>query len=195
MRLLKQKVNTFKGLGDEGFDRKEHYHLSKVRLKKTIKFMEDLKIASGSFLDVAGPSILGEKMAGHYRARYYHTNGDLDTVKWTPEFITVDVVLMMEVLEHLLNPLLFLRKLKERATFTSMVVTFPSRPSWLWTPIHFHEMRRDRFEYLCKLAGYEIIAWKTGRVPEKWYNKFRGIRPFFRYFVNHHYMALIKPLY
>lgn len=196
MRLLKQDIDTFKGLGDEGFNKPENYRLHWVRLENTVNFINKYypKYSPESFLDVAGPSILGKKLAKGYLSDYHHTSGNIDHTTWSAPVKKVHTVLMMEVLEHILNPLQFFSELKNRVEFTTMVVTWPSRPSWLWTNIHFHEMRLDRFEYLCKLAGYEILDVEKHKLPESWYNKFRGIRPFFRYWVNYHYMALIKPI-
>lgn len=196
MRLLKQDINTFVGLGDPGYDKKENYILHERRLKKMIKYIDRQfpEFGPRSFLDVAGPSWIGEEIARHYKAEYYYTSGNIDKTNWSASAQKVHTVLMLEVIEHILNPLQFLINLRERIDFTSMVLTWPSRPSWLWTNIHYHELRLDRFEYLCELAGYEILDIQKGKVDEMWYKKFQSVRSFCRYWMNYHYMALIKPI-
>lgn len=193
--IWKQELDTFKALGDVGYDKPLNYRLTDKRIESTIKFMEECGIDGKTFLDIAGPSYVAGKISKHYSGTLiYHTGGNLDTKDWYKtggqHYATV---LMLEVLEHLLNPLLFLSELKRTTSFNNMIVSWPYRPSWLWTRIHFHEMRPDRFEYLCKLAGYEIVRMKKERQHELWYSKFTGIRPFCRTFVNYQMFAHVRP--
>lgn len=193
MRLLKQKVDVYAQVGDEGHNSELDFITQKKRSDNTINWMcsKGIDLKNNVVLDIAGPSVLGKEVCKD--SIYLCTNGDLDTLEWKVEKPEVDIVLMWEVIEHLLNPLLFLIKLKEQCKFKYMVVTFPTRPSWLWTNLHFHEMRLDRFEYLCKRAGYEIVAVKRDKIPTHYSSMFKGIRPFIRFFYNPHYNVLIKP--
>lgn len=196
MRLLKQEIDVYAQLGDESHNSKTAYKLGTKRANNTIKFMKDngIDLTNKTVLDVAGPSVLG-KYAAEKSKKYFYTTGELDETKWTVNTKDkVDVVLFWEVLEHLLNPLLFLTTLKSKCQFDYCVVTFPTRPSWLWTNLHFHEMRLDRFEYLCKRAGYKIVAYKYDKIPCNFGSVFKGIRPLIRYFYNPHLNVIIKPI-
>lgn len=192
MRFLKQNVDTFAQAGDPGHNSPEQMKCVERRVENTLRFIDliEPQYRTPSFLDIAGPSIVGKEIAAHHFADYYTTTGDLDR-NWKTNCAKVHTVLMLEVLEHILNPLKFFEELRDRVDFEKMIVSWPARPSWLWTEIHYHEMRLDRFEYLCKLAGYEVTYVHKGKMPESWYNRFRGIRPFFRSFVNTHYITLI----
>ena len=192
MRLLKQNIDTYLGLGHLKQNTQENYDLALKRAMKTVEFVVSNKIPCETAVDIAGPSIVGKWILEVLNCGYWEgTKGDLDR-EWLCDLHRCDLVLMTEVIEHLLNPLKFMEELAQRVEFKSMVLTWPARPSWLWTEGHFHEMRLDRFELLCKMAGYEIIEVKKGTAPETWYNRFRGIRPFFRSFVQTHYMAHLK---
>ncbi len=195
MRLLKQKVDVFAALGDEGHDSELDHMLGRKRMENTLKFMQKngIAIEKTNVLDIAGPSMLGQ-YATMAAEGYAGTHGDLDTVDWEPDNSVVDIVLMCEVIEHLLNPLLFLEELKKKVSFDVMVVTWPIRPSWLWTNLHFHEMRLDRFEYLCERAGYDLIAYKKDKIPTHWTSFFHGIRPAIRHLYNPHCNAIIKKI-
>jgi hypothetical protein len=195
--MWKQELDTFKALGDPGYDKPVNYRLTDKRIQSTLSFMFECRVKGKFLLDVAGPSYVSQKIAEHYGSTLiYHTEGDLDTLDWKEvgQPVGHETVLMLEVLEHLLNPLLFLTELKRKVDFDDMIVSWPCRPSWLWTRIHFHEMRQDRFEYLCKRAGYEIINFKKERQHESWYGRFLGIRPVCRTFVNYQMFAHIRPI-
>lgn len=194
MRLLKQKVDVYAQLGDNGHNNNIDFEHGNKRSDNTIHFMniQGISLTNKTVLDIAGPSVLGKDACKD--STYVCTTGDLDTLEWKTGKPKVDIVLMWEVIEHLLNPLLFLTKLKEQCKFKYMVVTFPTRPSWLWTNLHFHEMRLDRFEYLCERAGYEIVAVNRDKIPTHYTSMFKGIRPLIRYFYNPHLNVIIKPI-
>jgi hypothetical protein len=196
MRLLKQEIEVFSQLGDENNNDKYHLKLGEKRYKNLQKWMkeEQINLKNKKVLDIAGPSVLGLRACKD--STYFITNGDLDD-KWSHNAgKKVDVIMMWEVLEHLLNPLKFLVELKSKVNFDICLLTFPTRPSWLWTNIHFHEMRLDRFEYLCKRAGYEIISYKIDKLPTTGFVQSlkKGIRPMIRYFYNPHLNVIIKPI-
>jgi hypothetical protein len=207
---MSYEINTFVGLGSPGLDSKEEYRLQYRRADITAKFIKEQDCDMSVVLDVAGPSEIGKAICDKYRLGVYAydrhsslvfnphkllagTSGDLDGV-WWPQTGVVQTVLMTEVLEHILNPLNFMKELKEAVVFDDLIMSWPNRPSWLWTRNHFHEMDIHRFRYLCKLSGYEIIRVMKRAQPETWYNRFRGIRPFFRSFCNRHYWAHLRPI-
>lgn len=191
-----QKITPWIGYGCDGWSTQEHKKNTDLRINTTIDFiLEFTQQIPKTILDVAGPSYVGIEIAKRLVAYYNHTSGDIDLSTWSTNMKKCDMVLMLEVIEHILNPLQFLRELKDRVDFKYMVLSWPCRPSWLWTPIHYHEIQLNRFEYLVERAGYKIVKVQKGRLHESWYNKFKGIRPFFRYFVNRHYMVIIEPIY
>lgn len=193
MRLLKQDINVFAQLGDEGHNAPMSYKLQRIRMERTLKFMaeQNLSCDNKRVLDIAGPSVMGKQVSQNALS-YDWTEGNLDETDWIVTRDDVDIVLMCEVIEHLCNPLLFLRRLKALASFDVMVVTWPIRPSWLWTNLHFHEMRLDRFEYLLGRAGYELVAYNKDKIPTHWTSVFKGVRPTIRHFYNPHCNAIIK---
>jgi len=192
---MSYEINTFVGLGSPGLDSKEEYRLQYRRADITAKFIAEQDCDMSVVLDIAGPSEIGKAICRRFSVRKLlaGTSGDLDGV-WWPQTGIVQTVLMTEVLEHILNPLKFMRELKEAVQFDDLIMSWPNRPSPLWTRNHFHEMDIHRFRYLCKLSGYEIVRVMKRPQPETWYNRFRGIRPFFRSFVNRHYWAHLRPL-
>lgn len=193
MRLLRQKkIDTFAAIGDEGRNQKHAYRHGRVRCNATIKFMEKHHIRPKAIMDVAGPSVVGRWIAEYFSAELNQTYGDLDMVWACPNLEECDTILMLEVLEHIANPLWFFHTLHSRMTTQNMVVSWPCRNSLLWTDIHFHEMRLDRFEWLMDKAGFEIVAYKLRWQPNPIHTLFLGIRPFFRFFLNFHYIALVK---
>lgn len=136
-----------------------------------------------NFLSIGSPSVFDKevvRLVDDTREHIY-TCGDLDTLEWKADR-KADNVLCFEVLEHLCNPLLFLRRLKD---FLSQdAVVFISIPNHLlrrhWRTLHYHEIDPVRFEHLCEQAGYRIVEHKTYRYWPR-LRDVNGIRPLLRY--------------
>lgn len=188
----KGEINTFVGIG-ENETSDTAYKFGEYRAGKTIDFMVNQGIYSKSILDVTGPSFVGKVIGSHFNAQVFGTIGDLDRGTWVADFDECDTILILEVLEHLLNPLWFMEILRHRIKKDANIfLTWPSRP--IPTDNHWHEFGLKRFRYLCKLARYEIIRAEYTDIGSTldWKSRFKGIRPFFRSFVDWHCIAHIK---
>ncbi len=93
-------------------------------------------------------------------------------------------ILIFEVIEHLMNPLLFLKSL--RISFmkdddsTRYLSTPIKRPKWMRNKEHhFHEFNYNELCYLIDQAGFKIIDEKRINITRWWY-MFTGIRPLLR---------------
>ena len=156
------------------------------RLKQTMYFIWKNKKEADKVLSIGDASVFDATLFDtlfRFSDSFCCTKGDLDQQGWKPYLLKKhDVVFCFEVMEHLCNPLLFLRVMKKWLTPDAII--FISIPNHLlrrhWRTLHYHEIDPVRFEYLCEQAGYEIVD----RVCHKYYPKLRditGIRPFIRY--------------
>jgi len=185
------KIDTFKGLGSPGRDNPLNYELDRQRKDYTTQLMHWWQVRPYSILDVAGPSVVGKWIAEDFNCKLYHTIGDLDK-DWKPELQHVHTVICLEVMEHLLNPMKFLIELEKKVIFQHLIISWPHRPSWLWSNHHFHEYDLSRFEYLVHRSGYEIVHIDKRPEFTKWWQHLTGIRPMIRPFVSTHYFAHLK---
>jgi len=153
----------------------------------TKKFIEENVngFADNRVLDIGGENgtIFGRNMAKELEFEYNHTEGDMNYHIWQPSDV-FDVIFCFEILEHLMNPLLFLEQLKNRCNKdTDIFITFPNNPLWLWGDRHFNEYTKNRFYTLISEAGYKIEAYEWDKAYLRWRTIFTGIRPIIRYFV------------
>lgn len=150
------------------------------RLNQSIELLLKHCAYPATFLSIGEPNLFDKEVAGGNEV--VNTTGDLD-LNWKPEKEgKFSRVLCFEVMEHLTNPLSFLRRLKKYTTSDSLV--FVSIPNHLlrrhWRTLHFHEIDPVRFEYLCEKSGWKIVD----RVCYKYWPKLSditGVRPFIRY--------------
>lgn len=160
----------------------------KDRLKQTVEFVRLHIDHATNILCIGDESVFDKTVADGLdisSIKLSNTCGDLDSRDWTYRMgsgISYRFVFCFEVLEHLLNPLLFLKELSDFISHDAIV--FISVPNHLlrrhWRTLHYHEIDPVRFEYLCEQAGYEIVD----HVCHKYYPILRditGIRPFIRY--------------
>lgn len=91
-------------------------------------------------------------------------------------------VFAFEVIEHLQNPLWFLRELRRCLTDDgSIYVTIPCNPRWLWHEMHFFEMDKKHFEkWILEPLDLKIVRYKKIIFIESWRVYLIGIRPLFR---------------
>lgn len=198
LRQLRDKgeIDTFVGIDEKGYDHEDAYRFGGIRAGYTIDFMVEQNLYPRKILDIGGNngSYVGRIIADYYQAELFGTIGDLDIGTWTATDSDVDCIIMLEVLEHLLNPLWFLHCLKNKVpSGTDMILTWPSRP--IPTDAHWHEFGLKRFKYLCDRAGYQIIRAEYSPMGSSlgfFKSALKGIRPFFRHFVDWHCIAHIK---
>jgi len=120
-------------------------------------------------------------------ANLVNTKGDYNYNTWHPnsDKVCYKTVFCFEVLEHLVNPLLFLERLKMFCdSNTNIYISFPSgRPEFLWTNAHFHEYSKKRAETLFKMAGLNIVKrGKSGIIWKNFSDYLKGFRPLLRLF-------------
>ncbi len=100
--------------------------------------------------------------------------------KLQSQFYKADAVFAFEVIEHLQNPLWFMRELK-KLTDGSIYVILPDTPRWLWHEMHFCEMGREHFEkWLLKPLDLKIVRYKKIIFITSWRKYLIGFRPLIR---------------
>ena len=116
-------------------------------------------------LDIGASNPFGRELAKDLEYKYNYTLGDLDTRHWTSNSVPFkcNTVFCFEVLEHLKNPDLFLRTLKDYLNPAALViVSFPTHiHPVFWSRTHFHEFDEKRASCLFSEASYEVILRKT----------------------------------
>lgn len=149
------------------------------RINSLLKFMDEIK---EPVLDIGARNSMGEAIEKRLNINLYNTHGDLNFFNWEPnEETAYKTVICSEVIEHLLNPALFLNRLKMFCDNDCVVYIFyPLRPHFFWTECHFHEYDRQRFLYLLQYTGYKISKYRWEfRKAYSWKFYFTGIRPLF----------------
>jgi hypothetical protein len=105
-----------------------------------------------------------------------------------------NIIFCFEILEHLQNPLLFLKSLLEYWNNSGFIyLSMPARLRFLWTEHHFHEIPPKHFQkWLLNPLGLEIKRKKRIRINHSPWFYLSGIRPFFRLFFNYTWIYEIK---
>lgn len=155
------------------------------RMQRTIKFIEDGGEIEGSVLDIGGENPVGSYIADYFYLEKKNTDIDLDFPNYyfwrmNRKF---DNIFMFEVIEHLMNPLALLVKLKKDVCSpeTRVFLTYPIRPRFLWAKTHFHEYDKKRFRFMINQAGYRIVRYEQHiHWRPDWWFYFTGLRPFLR---------------
>lgn len=149
---------------------------SKSRTRQVIKFC-DIP-AKSIVLDIGVKNELSMRLGKEKDVEVINTTSDLDYEINPERYTKFNYVTCFEVIEHLLNPRLFLDNL-HTITEDNVIVYFsyPSRPKWLWNnKEHFHEYDRLRFNYLLNKTEWRVINEKK----IYYMNKINGIRPIIR---------------
>jgi len=151
------------------------------RWYKTFKFVKQRVIGS-SVLDLGGENVFGYKMAVELDLDYYTTHGDLNGTTWyTDGNCVYDNIFCFEVIEHLMNPALCLKRLSYHCDDKTLIfITYPTNPLWLWGDRHFNEYTRNRFFTMVMECGYRIIDDDWDRAFRDWWTPLTGIRPMIR---------------
>ena len=105
-------------------------------------------------------------------------------------------VFCFEVLEHLQNPMLFLKSIRDNLMFntSNLYLSLPGRPKFLWTEHHFREYTPKALKkwLLDPLDLYIVRKKKLMIGGQPWWFYITGIRPIFRLFLNHTVIYEIK---
>jgi len=95
-----------------------------------------------------------------------------------PPYRPRHAVFALEVVEHLQNPLWFMRELKKLAGDGAIYVILPEQPRWLWHPMHFFEMDKKHFEkWILKPLDLKIVRYKKIIFVSSWKKYLIGFRP------------------
>ena len=170
-----------------------------IRFNILNKFMDSIE---QPVLDLGEPNFFGRKLKNHFGFKeIYNTSGNLDlwdeieSVKINP--IKFKTIWFFELIEHLKNPDLVLRKLKFYSDKkTRLFITYPYRYFRIfWSPTHYHEMDRLRFKNLVEDAGFIIVKEYHKILWREWNYYLKGIRPILRllfgwYFHNYYELRL-----
>jgi hypothetical protein len=157
--------------------------VERQRLRHTIDFLG--AVLPGPALDIGPKNDFGDRLAERFGIGVVNTEGDLDLDGWRPIQPGPEggfpVVFCFEVIEHLLNPLLFLISLRRHCAAGARVfVTYPLRPRLFWSDIHWHEIDRRRFDYLLGQAGFVSVRFREKLLWREWPFYLTGVRPLLR---------------
>ena len=167
----------------------EENYAYKRRFKHTTRFM----VYPGGDVLVIGEEAPFEKLVEkHYCKIFDHTDFDLNWV-WSVSEV-YDTILCFQVVEHLLNPLLFLDRCHKALKDNGILyISYPTHATkWFWSSGHWHEMDKSRFHYLVKQAGFKVVKYESHIM----WRKIRGFRSILRNtplgWCKHHYYKLKK---
>ena len=138
----------------------------------TLHFLHNL---TGNILDCGEPNILKEMIEKKFSVKISSTGeSDLDASRISGKY---DTILAFEIIEHLMNPLWFLRQVRESLNPDGVVYlsTPINKPKFLWRHDHFHEFDEYRLTSLVDKAGFIVHRKERAR----FYSKV-GIRPLIR---------------
>lgn len=175
------------------FDGKAIYgEFEDTRLFHTYKFIGD--ISNIDVLDIGHPNEFSHRLAMMYdNIRVVNTAGDLNSVMWETLFGgKFNMIWCFHVIEHLLNPLLFLQLLKGYChKDTRIIITYPVGKYQY--DCHWYQIPRKKFIQLVNMAGYEIVKYKRVFPWRNWRYIFFKVRPFLRFVIfgqRHEYYEL-----
>lgn len=146
-----------------------------MRLKHYREFCE----LSGKVLDIGPPSFVSKSLG--------ITNHTLDSdfnQAVLPNTIHCDAITVFEVLEHVMNPALFLKNIKAWSCGARIYLSTPLCPPlsrYVWEG-HFTEYRLEALLTLFDYVGLRVIRYEVFRsLPIS--HAFTGIRPAFGWFM------------
>jgi len=157
--------------------------------RQTVNYLKKLDLHC-KILDIGARSPLSDAIEKELGLKVVNTTGDLD-YSFSVPVRGSNFILYSHTIEHQFNPLFTLQELRKRL-YGSMLIILPSRPKFLWSKGHYHEIDHYRIKLLLKRAGYRIVSYKRVKFWRDWwqYLSFRGImRLLFEY--NAYY--LVKP--
>jgi hypothetical protein len=142
-----------------------------VRLEHYRKFCD----LSGRVLDIGQPSFVSRSLGVCQNLEDADFNWGVDSCVF-PSAVTC-----FEVLEHIMNPALFLEGIKSMGAKRVYLSTplCPPLTAWIWRG-HFTEYRLEALLTLFEYVGLEVVRYEVFRtLPFK--HALTGIRPFIRW--------------
>jgi len=150
----------------------------KNRVAETIDFIKPY----GKIADCGENNPMKQLIEKHFKC-------SIDSIDWNFNEKTnitnkYDTILCFEVLEHVMNPLLFLEQLKKLLKKNGVIyISTPYQfPQILKAIHHYHEIPTDRLIWLFNAANLKIVESGKLTIAGNWYNHINGIRPIMRYF-------------
>lgn len=150
------------------------------RIKKTIAFVRQFPLKGKNVLCAGYYNEIDKLICATLGIEYEYTNWDLDRVYFINSSKMYDYIFCLDVLEHLMNPLLFLSVMKQFCC--PIVITYPHRPFVpFWYPHHFHEYSNKAFNTLLEHSGWKVVKHETFSYYQQWWKFFNGIRPVIKF--------------
>lgn len=175
----------------------------RARFKRTMRFVGDGRFDGserrvdlggmfGRMLEVGEANQFGGWVEDYFAIVMTNTAGDLNGSLWwhvgaggIDKNQNFDTIFVFEVIEHLMNPLLFLDELSKRCDGNTRVfLTYPAGTwiSW-WMRMHFHEISRERFKLLLDHSPFREVRYERVFLWGDWKYWLFRVRPFLRYVV------------
>lgn len=156
--------------------RKAKYSIHEYcRLIETLKFLPQVNEV---VLDIGEKNKFSQKIKNIIDVDIDNTAGDLNFANWKPNK-KYSTVFCFHVIEHLINPLLFLMELRKRCSSNAKIfLTYPT--GHYWHTCHWHQIDTKRFKLLLEEAGYTIVRHQSKILWRDWKYMFFNLRPFLR---------------
>lgn len=160
-----------------------------LRFKATLEFVTQSigieELQNAKILDTGEYNPMSKWLKDNYNITVENTQSDLDFdySDRLGEIGTFDYIFAFEIIEHLMNPLLFLEFLwKCLSENGKLFLSTPfSRPRILWSKYHLTEYYPDKIETIANKAGFFVARYKVKKIYDYRY-AFTGIRPILRAF-------------
>ncbi len=159
----------------------------------TAKFMLDTLTPGDQYVKFADIGVRNKKVEiieRELRVTFTQLIADdfnFDRPKAENNEIKFDVITCFEIIEHLQNPLFFMKQLSDMLQPGGIIyLSTPSRPKMFWPDFHFNEMNEKHLnKWIFSQAGLEISNKGRLRIHMPSWMYFTGIRPFLRLFINY----------
>lgn len=174
---------------------KEGIALSQKRAEMIAKFI----IKSGlkcAMADIGSRSVMTNLLSNELRTQIY----TIDTNDFNFDSLNSDImfntILCFEVLEHLQNPLWFLKQVKSLLKPDGVLyLSIPNRHKYFWTEYHYHEMSGEHIQkWLLNPLDLMILRDQKLRYIKHWTDYLIGFRPLFRALRNMNFKPLLCSL-
>jgi hypothetical protein len=169
----------------------------KWRWEQTINWLftdsfNDIQNSDG-ILDIGDRSGFSDLFEDRFHCYCTNTNIDLDNLTLTPHG-SYGSIFAFEIIEHLMNPLLFLQWCKLNLEEGGVIYLSTPMNRWGWFKDrihHFHEFERHELQALFDKAGLRILNEKIiNPVPLR--SIFTGFRPIFRYLIKRNILLKLR---
>ena len=159
----------------------EHCFVNIKRLKNTIKFIDKIE---EPILCIGKENPFDRELCKKLGVEYNYTATDAD---FDIKYYDFKTIFCFDVIEYLMNPLLFLINNK---SCNIIYLCYQYNPIiYFWSKSHFVEYPKKSFKKLLEKAGYKICKYE--RI---WFEtlNFKGIRPVIRTLTNSRYYYKLR---